>query len=143
LRIEIRGNQPFLCRLERDAAAGDGRAEQGRESRDTFDQLCSEQDRHDPGAKNGDANFRTLPKRESKGVAGEFMGGYCAIRFGMRRPDVFGSVYGLHPVGTGSGLKVLDSLPNWDLMANAKSLEDVRKDGYSDIFTTIFQASAK
>ncbi len=58
----------------------------------------------------------------------------------MRHPDVFGSVYALHPVGTGSGLKVMDSLPNWDLMTNAKSLEDVRKDGYSDIFTTIFQA---
>ncbi len=50
------------------------------------------------------------------------------------------SVYGLHPVGTGSGLKVMLSLPNWDLMANAKSLDDVRKDGYSTIFTTIFQA---
>jgi hypothetical protein len=34
----------------------------------------------------------------------------------------------------------MDSLPNWDLLANAKSLEDVRKDGYSDIFTSIFQA---
>jgi hypothetical protein len=87
-----------------------------------------------------DTNFRTLPKRESQGVAGEFMGGYCAIRFGMRHPDVFGSVYALHPVGTGSGIKVMDSLPNWELMANAKSLEDVRKDGYSHIFTSIFQA---
>jgi hypothetical protein len=87
-----------------------------------------------------DTNFRTLPKRESQGVAGEFMGGHCAIRLGMRHPEVFGSVYALHPVGTGSGLKVLDSLPDWDLMAKAKSLEDVRKDGYSQIFTTIFQA---
>jgi hypothetical protein len=87
-----------------------------------------------------DANFRTLPKRESEGVAGEFMGGYCALRFGMRHPDVFGSVYALHPVGTGSGLKVMNSLPNWDLMASAKSLDDVRKDGYSNIFTSIFEA---
>jgi hypothetical protein len=87
-----------------------------------------------------DAHFKTLPRRESRGIAGEFMGGYCAIRFGMRHPDVFSSVYGLHPVGTGSGLKVMLSLPNWDLMANAKSLDDVRKDGYSTIFTTIFQA---
>jgi hypothetical protein len=87
-----------------------------------------------------DANFKTLPNRESRGVAGEFMGGYCAIRFGMRHPEVFGSVYALHPVGTGSGLKVLASLPNWDLMANAKSLDDVKKDGYSTIFTAIFQA---
>jgi len=87
-----------------------------------------------------DGNFKSLPRRESRGIAGEFMGGYCAIRLAMRHPDVFSSVYGLHPVGTGSGLKVMLSLPNWDLMANAKSLDDVRKDGYSTIFTTIFQA---
>ena len=87
-----------------------------------------------------DANFKTLPNRESQGVAGEFMGGYCALRFGMRHPEVFGSVYALHPVGTGSGLKVMDSLPNWDLMTHAKSLDDVRKDGYSPIFASIFQA---
>ena len=58
----------------------------------------------------------------------------------MRHPDVFGSVYALHPVGTGSGVKVMDSLPNWDLLANAKSMDDIKKDGYSWIFTTIFQA---
>jgi hypothetical protein len=52
----------------------------------------------------------------------------------------FGSVYGLHPAGTGSGLKIMDSLPNWGILANANSLDDVKKDGYSWIFTTIFQA---
>lgn len=87
-----------------------------------------------------DANFKTLPNRNSRGIAGDFMGGYGAIRFGMKYPDVFGSVYALHPVGTGSGLKIMDSLPNWDLLANAKSLDDVKKDGYSQIFTSIFQA---
>ena len=46
-----------------------------------------------------DANFRTLANRDSRGIAGDRMGGYGAIRFGMRHPDVFGSVYALHPVG--------------------------------------------
>jgi hypothetical protein len=87
-----------------------------------------------------DANLRTLPNRNSRGIAGDFMGGYGAVRFGMKYPDVFGSVYALHPVGTGSGLKIMDSLPDWDLLANAKSLDDVKKDGASQIFTTIFQA---
>ena len=68
------------------------------------------------------------------------MGGYGAIRVGMRHWDVFGSVYAMHPVGTGSGVRIMDSLPNWDLMANAKSLDDVKKHGYSQVFTTIFQA---
>ncbi|MGB9078331.1 MAG: alpha/beta hydrolase-fold protein, partial [Terracidiphilus sp.] len=40
-----------------------------------------------------DANFKTLPNRDSRGIAGIFIGGYGAIRFGMRHPDVFGSVY--------------------------------------------------
>jgi S-formylglutathione hydrolase FrmB len=31
-----------------------------------------------------EANFKTLPNRNSRGIAGIFMGGYGAIRFGMR-----------------------------------------------------------
>ncbi len=87
-----------------------------------------------------DASFKTLQNRDSRGIAGIFMGGYGAIRVGMRHSDVFGSVYAMHPVGTGSGVRIMDSLPNWDLMANAKSLDDVKKHGYSQVFTTIFQA---
>ncbi|HLK18324.1 MAG TPA: alpha/beta hydrolase-fold protein [Bryobacteraceae bacterium] len=87
-----------------------------------------------------DANFRSMPNRDSRGIAGDFMGGYGAIRFGMRHPDVFGSVYALHPVGTGSGVQVMYSRPNWDLLASAKSLDDIRKDVFSNIFMSIFQA---
>ena len=87
-----------------------------------------------------DANFRTLPSRDSRGIAGDFMGGYGAIRFGMKHPDVFGSVYAMHPVGTGSGVQVMYSRPNWELLTNATSLDDVRKDGFSQVFTAIFQA---
>jgi S-formylglutathione hydrolase FrmB len=65
-----------------------------------------------------DASFKTLRNRDSRGIAGIFMGGYGAIRVGMRHSDVFGSVYAMHPVGTGSGVRIMDSLPNWDLMAN-------------------------
>jgi hypothetical protein len=87
-----------------------------------------------------DANFRTLPDRNSRGIAGDFMGGYGAIRFAMVHPDVFGSVYALHPVGTGSGVQIMDARPNWDLLASAKTLDDVKKDGATQLFTAIFQA---
>ena len=87
-----------------------------------------------------DANFRTLATRDSRGIAGDFMGGYGAIRFGMTHPEVFGSVYALHPVGTGSGVLTMYSRPNWDLLENAKSLDDVKKDGLSTIFTAIYEA---
>jgi len=88
-----------------------------------------------------DANFRTLPTRDSRGISGDFMGGYGAIRFGMKHPDVFGSVYALHPVGTGSGLLTMYSRPNWELLANAKSMDDLKGDFLSTIFVTIFQAN--
>lgn len=87
-----------------------------------------------------DANFRTLPQRESRGIAGIFIGGYGAIRLGMRHPEVFGSVYAMHPVGTGTGVRVSMTIPNWDILENAKSLEDVKTDMGTRIFTTMFQA---
>jgi enterochelin esterase-like enzyme len=87
-----------------------------------------------------DGHFRTLATRDSRGMAGHFMGGYGAIRFGMKYPNIFGSVYALHPVGTGNGVKVLATLPNWDLMEHARTLDDVKKDVYSTIFTSIFEA---
>jgi hypothetical protein len=87
-----------------------------------------------------DANFRTLPNRNSRGIAGIFIGGYGAIRFGMRHPDVFGSVYAMHPVGTGTGVRISAAIPKWDILTDAKSMDDVKKDGATQIFTTMFQA---
>jgi enterochelin esterase-like enzyme len=40
-----------------------------------------------------DSHYRTLPHRMSRGLAGHSMGGYGAIRIGMKRPDVFSSLY--------------------------------------------------
>jgi hypothetical protein len=87
-----------------------------------------------------DRQYRTIADRASRGVAGDRMGGYGAIRFGMRYPGVFGSVYALHPIGIGPGVQAMFSRPNWDLLAGAKSLGDLKVDGFSQIFTSIFQA---
>jgi enterochelin esterase-like enzyme len=40
-----------------------------------------------------DSHYRTLAARMSRGLAGHSMGGYGAIRIGMKRPDVFSSLY--------------------------------------------------
>ena len=87
-----------------------------------------------------DANFKTLADRNARGIAGVFIGGYGAIRFGMRHPDVFGSVYAMHPVGTGSGVSISATIPKWEILTNAQSPDDVKKDGRTQIFATIFQA---
>jgi enterochelin esterase-like enzyme len=40
-----------------------------------------------------DSHYRTLSNRASRGLAGHSMGGYGTIRIGMKRPDVFSSLY--------------------------------------------------
>lgn len=40
-----------------------------------------------------DAHYRTIPERASRGLVGHSMGGYGAVRIGMKHPDVFGSLY--------------------------------------------------
>jgi S-formylglutathione hydrolase len=44
-----------------------------------------------------DSHYRTLPTRESRGLAGHSMGGYGTLRLGMKYPEVFSSIYALNP----------------------------------------------
>ncbi|MDA0205625.1 MAG: alpha/beta hydrolase-fold protein [Acidobacteria bacterium] len=44
-----------------------------------------------------DSHYRTIPRRDSRGLSGHSMGGYGTIRIGMKRPDVFSSIYMLSP----------------------------------------------
>jgi enterochelin esterase-like enzyme len=42
-----------------------------------------------------DGRYRTIPDRMSRGLAGHSMGGYGTLRIGMKRPDVFSSLYSM------------------------------------------------
>lgn len=44
-----------------------------------------------------DAHYRTIARRESRGLVGHSMGGYGATRIGMKHADVFGSLYIMSP----------------------------------------------
>ena len=44
-----------------------------------------------------DAHYRTIPDRQSRGLAGHSMGGYGASRIGMKHPEVFASLYIMSP----------------------------------------------
>ncbi len=44
-----------------------------------------------------DAHYRTIAKRESRGIAGHSMGGYGTVRIAMRHPDVFSAFYAMSP----------------------------------------------
>ena len=44
-----------------------------------------------------DSHYRTLARRESRGLAGHSMGGYGTSRIGMKHADVFGALYMMSP----------------------------------------------
>jgi len=87
-----------------------------------------------------DANFRTLASKSSRAIIGSYIEGYGALRLGLLHPDVFGVVYAMHPVGTGSGVQVLTARPDWVLLTSAKSLDQVKNAGFSTLFLSMFQA---
>lgn len=88
-----------------------------------------------------DGNFRTLPRSESRAVIGDFMGGRGALKLAMTRPDVFGSVYALHPVATGWGRLPMTYLDiDWQRIHGASAYADLPEGGRSRIFVMISQA---
>ena len=44
-----------------------------------------------------DSHYRTIANAASRGLAGHSMGGYGALRIGMKYPDVFSAIYALSP----------------------------------------------
>ena len=88
-----------------------------------------------------DKNFRTIARRESRAVMGEFMGGRGALKLAMTQPDLFSSVYALHPVATGMGELPWASLRvDWKKIQESKTYPDHTFDGITQIFLTVSQA---
>ncbi len=87
-----------------------------------------------------DRTYRTLRRPESRALVGEMMGGGGALLLAMRHPDVFGIVYALNPVRTGTGLLPVQTYPNWEKIHAAKSFADLQGDPISQIFVTMSQA---
>jgi S-formylglutathione hydrolase FrmB len=42
-----------------------------------------------------DQNYRSIPERASRGLAGHSMGGYGTMRIGMKHPEVFGALFAM------------------------------------------------
>lgn len=87
-----------------------------------------------------DSHFRTLRQSGSRAVMGEMMGGRGALLLAMTHPEIFGVVYAMNPVGTGTGWLPIQSYPNWSRMHQAKSFADLDGDHISQIFLTMSQA---
>ncbi|GAA0550012.1 hypothetical protein GCM10009415_34930 [Chitinophaga japonensis] len=88
-----------------------------------------------------DSHFRTIPHRNSRALAGDFMGGRGALKLAMTHADLFSVVYALHPVATGTG-----QLPwpyvqiDWKRIYQAKTYADLGSDHRTRLFVTISQA---
>ncbi len=62
---------------------------------------------------NIDANYRTIARPESRGIAGHSMGGYGAVTLAMKHPDVFSAVYALSPCCLGMEGDFTSQNPAW------------------------------
>jgi S-formylglutathione hydrolase len=50
-----------------------------------------------------DSTYRTIARSDSRGIAGQSMGGFGAMRVAIRRPDVFGATYAIDGPMSSSG----------------------------------------
>lgn len=87
-----------------------------------------------------DAHYRTLARAESRAIMGEHMGAYGAMLYAFHHPDIWGTVYGQHPVGTGPGLVPMWSRPDWNKVRNARTFADLEGDPYTSVFVAMAQA---
>lgn len=72
-----------------------------------------------------DAHYRTLPRRESRGLVGHSMGGYGATRIGMKHPDVFGVLYIMSPGGLSPRALTPATMDMEKVIDGAKSATDI------------------
>lgn len=87
-----------------------------------------------------DKNFRTIAKRDSRGIAGHSMGGYGAIKTGMLFPEVFCSLYALSP---GLLAFVKEFGPNSDSykeLGRIKTKEELKRTYYPKVLVAVARA---
>ncbi len=87
-----------------------------------------------------DQNFRTLPNRENRGIAGHSMGGYGAFKIGMLHPEIFSSIYALSP---GLLAMVKEFGPNsnsFKEVQNITSIEALKKTYYPKVLVAVARA---
>ena len=79
-----------------------------------------------------DGKYRTLARPESRGIAGHSMGGYGAIKLGMKHPEVYSAVYGINPAVLGWSADLSAENPAFSFLATTKpnTPEEVSKGGF-------------
>jgi S-formylglutathione hydrolase len=73
-----------------------------------------------------DANYRTISRPDSRGIAGHSMGGYGAMTLAMKHPDVFSAVYALSPCCLGMEADFTSENPAWLKTIRLSSKEQLK-----------------
>jgi S-formylglutathione hydrolase len=71
-----------------------------------------------------DGRYRTLPERAARGLAGHSMGGYGTIRIGMKRPDVFSSLYIMSPCCLNPRMEAGPGMERVEAVASPEEVEE-------------------
>jgi len=87
-----------------------------------------------------DKKYRTIPNRNSRGLAGISMGGYGAIKLGMKHADVFGSIYAQSAAVLGMNQDYNIYHPSMKIAQQAKNKEELFKDAYATVFIALGRA---
>lgn len=89
-----------------------------------------------------DANYRTLARPQSRGIAGHSMGGYGAVVLGMKHPDIFAAIYALSPCCLGLEGDLSAENPAWLKVLHLTSKEQVKPQPQSldDFYSLAFVA---
>jgi len=93
---------------------------------------------------NVDANYRTIARAESRGIAGHSMGGYGAMSLAMKHPDVFSAVYALSPCCFGMEGDLTAENPAWlkTLRLTAKEQLKMQPGSFEEFFQLAFVATS-
>ncbi|WP_372653741.1 alpha/beta hydrolase [Draconibacterium sp.] len=87
-----------------------------------------------------DENYRTIPKKESRGITGHSMGGYGALKIAMHHPDIFSTVYAISP---GALTIVAEYGPNsttFRELSTIKTLEGLKRSYFGSVMMAFGRA---
>jgi S-formylglutathione hydrolase len=86
-----------------------------------------------------DAHYRTIPTPNGRALAGHSMGGYGALRIGMKHPEIFSTVYAMNPCCLGLEFAVPPDEKSAAAMEAIRTWEDLQ---HADLPTKAAFASA-
>jgi enterochelin esterase-like enzyme len=84
-----------------------------------------------------DKHYRTIARRDSRGLAGHSMGGYGTLRVAMKAPGVFAAIYAMSPCCLAAS-----SQPDPRMFVRAAEINTLDQIPAADFFTKAMLASA-